>query len=119
MGAFFVFIHRKWVRMIKYNRFVAGVFAKNFYIYPFLGAFVVSTLTFPNGFGQFIASDLPTHHQMLGLFDNLTWSKDNHTDEEMETVQHWTVEGVSVIVNLVCFFVYHVSLVIFFIFIVK
>lgn len=78
-------------------------------MYPGIGAFVIASITFPLGFGRFIGSQITTHHQMIDMFNNLTWSSPNLTVAEADIVRHWVPEGTNVFVNLLCYFGFHVS----------
>lgn len=104
-----MWLHRRYVRLIKYNPTVKKFLGMHPLIYPGLGAFIISTITFPVGFGKFIASEITTHHQMTDMFNNITWSRANLSVSEAEIVHHWVPEGTNVYVNLFCYFCFHVS----------
>lgn len=108
LGALFVWIHRKYMRFIKYNPFAKRFFGINRFIYPGLGGFIIASVAFPLGFGRFIASEVTTHHQMTDLFNNITWSKANLTVTEADALHHWVPEGTNVFGNLVSYTGFHV-----------
>lgn len=112
-GAFFVWLHRKYIRLIKYNPIVKKFLGLHKLMYPGVGAFIIASITFPLGFGRFIGSEITTHHQMLDLFNNITWSSSNLSVTEAEMVRHWVPEGTNVFVNMVCYTCFHVSLMIY------
>ncbi|KAM9468775.1 chloride channel protein 2-like [Clarias gariepinus] len=79
-GAFFVFMNSTMVRFIKSPHRVSRFLAKTRVLYPVIITLVVSTLTFPPGFGQFMAGELTQRETLLALFDNHTWSKHFKSD---------------------------------------
>ena len=64
---------------------------------------MVSSISFPLGFGQFMAGDLNTHDQVHGLFTNFTWTKGNLSVEEVNVVKHWATEYTDVFVGLLLY----------------
>ncbi|KAK1790694.1 hypothetical protein P4O66_014553 [Electrophorus voltai] len=89
-------------------------------VYPAFVTLLVSTLTFPPGFGQFMAGQpyvdtprpgntewLTQHESLVALFDNRTWYKQG-VAEEFEYVsqpQAWKHPQVSVFITLLLFIV--------------
>ncbi|XP_061683562.1 chloride channel protein 2-like isoform X3 [Syngnathoides biaculeatus] len=76
-------------------------------LYPALVTLLVSTLTFPPGFGQFMAGKLTQKESLVTLFDNLTWAKQGIA-EEFDYIRHsqaWQHPQVNVFVTLVIFIV--------------
>ncbi|KAK3530981.1 hypothetical protein QTP70_007801 [Hemibagrus guttatus] len=74
-GAFFVFVNGIMVRFIRGPHRISRFLAKTRVLYPVIVTLVISTLTFPPGFGQFMAGELTQRETLLALFDNHTWSK--------------------------------------------
>lgn len=109
LGALFVYMHRKYMYWVKHNPVVKRVLGYSPFIYPGVCAFVIATLSFPRGFGKYMAGAVTTHQQMTDLLNDITWSKDNLTVVEMEALRHWIPEGTNVFVNIFCYFVFHVS----------
>lgn len=108
LGALFVWLHRRYMRIIKYNPIVKKFLGMNRFIYPGLGAFIIASITFPLGFGRFIASEVTTHHQLTDLFNNITWSKANLSVSEVDALHSWVPEGTNVFGNLFSYFGFHV-----------
>lgn len=69
----------------------------------------ITTLYFPLGMGQFLASTLSTRTQILHLFSNFTWVSDDLTVEQSEIVSHWVTESCSIFVNLSLYMLVTVS----------
>lgn len=69
----------------------------------------ITTLYFPLGMGQFLASTLSTRTQILHLFSNFTWVSDDLTVEQAEIVSHWVTESCSIFVNLSLYMLVTVS----------
>ncbi|KAK2831158.1 hypothetical protein Q7C36_016244 [Tachysurus vachellii] len=74
-GACFVFVNGVMVRFIRSPHRISRFLAKTRVLYPVIVTLVISTLTFPPGFGQFMAGELTQRETLLALFDNHTWSK--------------------------------------------
>lgn len=107
-GALFVYTHRKIVDFSqrhaesKLNRFLA----KSRFIYPAIVVIFVSTLSFPKGFGMFMAGQLTQKEAVVELFSNITWSSGIETPETQEILSHWKTEYSSnVYVTLVIFII--------------
>ncbi|MCJ8739853.1 hypothetical protein PDJAM_G00052090 [Pangasius djambal] len=106
-GAFFVFMNSIMVRFIRSPRRVSRFLAKTRVLYPAIVTLVVSTLTFPPGFGQFMAGELTQRETLLALFDNHTWSKHlegDHFDHSDHSVA-WKHPQVNVFVTLTISFI--------------
>nr|XP_020492510.1 chloride channel protein 2 [Labrus bergylta] len=76
-------------------------------LYPALVTLLVSTLTFPPGFGQFMAGRLTQKESLVTLLDNRTWAKQGIA-EEFDYIGHsaaWQHPQVNVFVTLVLFIV--------------
>uniref|UniRef100_A0A674DXA4 Chloride voltage-gated channel 2 n=1 Tax=Salmo trutta TaxID=8032 RepID=A0A674DXA4_SALTR len=76
-------------------------------LYPALVTLLVSTLTFPPGFGQFMAAKLTQMESLETLLDNHTWSKQG-IPEEFDSNSHsqaWKHPQVNVFVTLTLFVV--------------
>lgn len=99
------------MRFVKYHPMAKKFFGINRFIYPGLWAFVIATISFPSGFGRYIASEVTTHHQMTDMFNNITWSKANLSVSEAEILHYWVPEGTNVFGNLFCYSSFHVSLI--------
>ncbi|KAI1235948.1 hypothetical protein IHE44_0002041 [Lamprotornis superbus] len=140
-GALFVYLNRKIVQFMRrqktINRFLmknrqqqgggAGAAPKSppalcrparRLLFPALVTLIISTLTFPPGFGQFMAGQghhkpqlTPAHHQLtqkdtlVTLFDNQTWAKQGISDEfeYLGILEAWHHPRSNVFVTLVVF----------------
>ncbi|CAH1772897.1 unnamed protein product [Owenia fusiformis] len=103
-GALFVFIHRKIATFTRNQKRIATFLQKNRFIYPMLVTFVISSLTFPNGFGQFMAGHLTSRGAVNDLFSNFTWSSAKvRSAEEAEIINHWKPENSNIYVTLALF----------------
>ncbi|XP_046593725.1 chloride channel protein 2 isoform X2 [Neodiprion lecontei] len=99
-GAFYVWLHRQYVIFMRKNKSMNRFLQKNRFLYPGIVTLLVATISFPLGLGQFMAGDLTTHEQVLGLFVNFTWSKPELTVLEMNVLQHWSSAYTDVFVGL-------------------
>lgn len=105
-GAFYVWVHRQYVMLMRNSKAINSFLQKNRFLYPGIIALMVSTLTFPLGTGQFMAGDLTTHNQVMALFSNFTWTKTNHTPQEEDLIKHWKTEYSGVIFSLSCYVIF-------------
>lgn len=102
-GAGYVWMHRQYVTFMRRNKRMNAFLQKNRFLYPGLVALLVASVTFPKGLGQFMAADINTHDQVLGLFSNFTWTKDDLTVEEAAVLRHWSTDRTGVFVSLAGF----------------
>lgn len=70
----------------------------------------MSTIAWPPGGGQFVASDIPAGIQVMNLFSNYSWTRENLTVEQQSVVSHWTTNWGNVYVNLMSYFFFQVRL---------
>ncbi|XP_039645954.1 chloride channel protein 2-like isoform X2 [Perca fluviatilis] len=101
-GALFVYLNGVIVRFIKKQKANNGFLMKRHLLYPALVTLLISTLTFPPGFGQFMAGKLNMMETMEALLDNRTWAKQGIA-EEAEHMGHseaWIIPQVNVFVTL-------------------
>lgn len=108
-GALFVFTHRKLVdvqRTHKHTK-VATFLSKNRFIYPAVVIFIIATITFPKGFGQFMAGELTSKQAIDELFMNITWSEAQDSDDQasLNVLRHWDGANTNIYVTLVIFIV--------------
>ncbi|KPP59232.1 chloride channel protein 1-like [Scleropages formosus] len=75
LGAFFVFLNRQVVLVMRRQTALTRFLTKHRLIYPAVVTLVIATLTFPPGFGQFMAGELMPRECITSLFDNFTWTK--------------------------------------------
>uniref|UniRef100_A0A4W5PVU0 Chloride channel, voltage-sensitive 1a n=1 Tax=Hucho hucho TaxID=62062 RepID=A0A4W5PVU0_9TELE len=76
-------------------------------IFPGVVTLVIATLTFPPGFGQFMAGELMPRECINSLFDNFTWTKiwGSPPPPGLGRSSAWLHPNVSVFVILLLFFV--------------
>ncbi|XP_073674362.1 chloride channel protein 2-like [Garra rufa] len=75
-GAFFVYLYGKISMFVKRQKATNSFLMKNCFLYSALVSVLISTLTFPPGFGQFMAGRLTQRDSLISFFDHRTWS--NH-----------------------------------------
>uniref|UniRef100_A0A8K9Y2S7 Chloride channel, voltage-sensitive 2a n=1 Tax=Oncorhynchus mykiss TaxID=8022 RepID=A0A8K9Y2S7_ONCMY len=76
-------------------------------VYPAMVTLIISTLTFPPGFGQFMAGQLTQHESLVALLDNRTWCRQG-VAEEFDYISHshaWKHPQVNVFITLILFIV--------------
>ncbi|TKS81441.1 Chloride channel protein 2 [Collichthys lucidus] len=80
-GALFVYLNRLIVQFIRKQKAINRFLMKKRLLYPALVTLLVSTLTFPPGFGQFMAGKLTQKESLVTLLDNRTWAKQGIAEE--------------------------------------
>uniref|UniRef100_UPI0037E89AF5 chloride channel protein 2c n=1 Tax=Semicossyphus pulcher TaxID=241346 RepID=UPI0037E89AF5 len=106
-GALFVYLNRLIVQFIRKQKAINRFLMKKRLLYPALVTLLVSTLTFPPGFGQFMAGRLTQKESLVTLLDNRTWAKQGIA-EEFDYIGHsaaWKHPQVNVFVTLVLFII--------------
>ncbi|KAM9127545.1 chloride channel protein 2 [Pangshura tecta] len=104
-GALFVYLNRKIVQFMRKQKTINRFLMKKRLLFPALVTLLISTLTFPPGFGQFMAGQLSQKDTLVTLFDNRTWAKQGLA-EEFEYVgisEAWKHPHANVFVTLVVF----------------
>ncbi|XP_050299927.1 chloride channel protein 2-like isoform X2 [Anthonomus grandis grandis] len=76
------------------------------FIYPAFVVLVISTVTWPPGIGQFMASSLTPRDQVVHLFSNFSWTQGNHTVAQQQVINSWTTKWSGIYTNLVVFIFY-------------
>ncbi|CEF71263.1 Chloride channel protein 2 [Strongyloides ratti] len=90
--ALFIMLQRYLVKVVrKLNSISSGFLAKHYWIYPIIISFFISTLTFPKGYGQFIAGEKRFSATLKDFFSNCTYISDyNDTNYcGYEFLQSW------------------------------
>ncbi|KAJ8280506.1 hypothetical protein GJAV_G00055670 [Gymnothorax javanicus] len=106
-GALFVYLNRLIVQFIRNQKTINKFLMKKRLLYPALVTLLISTLTFPPGFGQFMAGRLTQRESLVTLLDNRTWAKQGIA-EEFDYIGHseaWKHPHVNIFVTLVIFIV--------------
>ncbi|XP_077432465.1 chloride channel protein 1 [Vanacampus margaritifer] len=75
LGAFFVYLNRQVVLVMRRPTALTRFLTKHRLIYPGAVTLIIATFTFPPGFGQFMAGELMPRECINSLFDNFTWTK--------------------------------------------
>ncbi|XP_072530553.1 chloride channel protein 1a [Salminus brasiliensis] len=75
LGAFFVYLNRQVVLFMRRPNLLTRFLTRHRLIFPAVVTFLITTLTFPPGFGQFMAGELMPREAINSLFDNFTWTK--------------------------------------------
>ncbi|XP_077868660.1 chloride channel protein 2-like [Saccoglossus kowalevskii] len=89
-GALFVYMHRKTVEFNRRPTIVKRFLQKNRFIYPAIVTIILSTLTFPLGFGQFMAGELTPGQVLNSLFSNETWAgASEETVAQSQYASYW------------------------------
>ncbi|XP_064135198.1 chloride channel protein 2 isoform X9 [Loxodonta africana] len=104
-GALFVYLNRKIVQVMRKQKTINRFLMKKRLLFPALVTLLISTLTFPPGFGQFMAGQLSQKETLVTLFDNRTWVRQGLV-EELEppsTSQAWSPPRANVFLTLVIF----------------
>ncbi|XP_063162432.1 chloride channel protein 2 isoform X2 [Candoia aspera] len=104
-GALFVYFNRKIVQFMRKQKTINRFLMKKRLLFPALVTFLIATLTFPPGFGQFMAGQLTQKETLVTLFDNRTWAKQGLAEEfEFGGVSEaWKHPRSNVFVTLVVF----------------
>lgn len=103
LGAFFVWVHRQYVIFMRRNKKMKAFLQKSRLLYPLLVTLLYGSVSFPLGLGQFWATDLNNHHQVVELFSNVTWTKEDHTVHEFELVENWRTPWTGIFINLLLY----------------
>ena len=107
-GALFVYMHRQIVEFNRSHEKISGFLRRHHFVYPIIVSLVISSLTFPRGFGQFMAGELTIKEALDTLFDNKTWTKLGYIDEsEFISQEGWKHPSVNIFVTLVIFITLH------------
>ncbi|XP_077980789.1 chloride channel protein 2-like [Glandiceps talaboti] len=89
-GALFIYLHRKLVEFNRKETAWKKILRKNRFFYPMIVTLLLSTCTFPLGFGQYIAGELKPGQVLTSLFSNETWVGASKEDiENAEFASFW------------------------------
>ncbi|KAM6439368.1 chloride channel protein 1 isoform 2-T2 [Rhynochetos jubatus] len=104
LGAFFVYLNRQVVLCIRRHTTLSQFLTKYRLIYPGVITFLIATVTFPPGFGQFMAGELMPREAISTLFDNYTWAKYTGDPQLLGKSAAWIHPKVSVYIIILLFF---------------
>ncbi|KAH1185423.1 hypothetical protein KIL84_018172 [Mauremys mutica] len=105
LGAFFVYLNRQVVLCVRRHTALSQFLTKYRLVYPGVITFLIATVTFPPGFGQFMAGELMPREAISSLFDNYTWAKHMGDPQILGKSAIWIHPKVSVFVIILLFFV--------------
>ncbi|KAF4103485.1 chloride channel protein 1 isoform X3 [Onychostoma macrolepis] len=107
LGAFFVYLNRQVVLIMRRPTALTRFLMKHRLIYPGAVTLIIASFTFPPGFGQFMAGELMPRECINSLFDNFTWTKiwGSPAPPGLGHSAAWLHPQVSVFVILLLFFV--------------
>ncbi|XP_073703949.1 chloride channel protein 1 [Garra rufa] len=107
LGAFFVYLNRQVVLIMRRPTALTRFLTKHRLIYPGAVTLIIASFTFPPGFGQFMAGELMPRECINSLFDNFTWTKiwGSEAPPGLGRSAAWLHPQVSVFVILLLFFV--------------
>uniref|UniRef100_A0A8C7V0D3 Chloride channel protein 2 n=1 Tax=Oncorhynchus mykiss TaxID=8022 RepID=A0A8C7V0D3_ONCMY len=106
-GALFVYLNRLIVECMRKQKTINKFLLRKRLVFPAMVTLIISTLTFPPGFGQFMAGQLTQHESLVALLDNRTWSRQG-VAEEFDYISHshaWKHPQVNVFITLIFFIV--------------
>uniref|UniRef100_A0A1I7XQ89 Chloride channel protein n=1 Tax=Heterorhabditis bacteriophora TaxID=37862 RepID=A0A1I7XQ89_HETBA len=94
-GALFVWLHRRIALFKKKNKVFKAVFGNSPVTFTALFALVVSMLTYPQGFGRYIAGQFTFRETLADFLANCTFSLTNVSSYgcPSEMIEHWTGGG--------------------------
>ncbi|XP_052557745.1 chloride channel protein 1 isoform X7 [Tympanuchus pallidicinctus] len=104
LGAFFVYLNRQVVLCVRRLTALSQFLTKYFLIYPGFITFFIASVTFPLGFGQFMAGELMPREAISSLFDNYTWAKYTGDPQILGKSAAWIHPKVSVFIIILLFF---------------
>uniref|UniRef100_A0A915DWI3 Chloride channel protein n=1 Tax=Ditylenchus dipsaci TaxID=166011 RepID=A0A915DWI3_9BILA len=109
LSAAFIYIQRKMVLFLRKNKYAKSIFQKHWIIYPIVISLLVASLTYPKGFGKFLAGEKKFSQTAKDFFANCTWTAPVNTSNYCgeSFLETWTGPNgeYSVFVNLSCFMV--------------
>ncbi|KAI4877334.1 hypothetical protein NFI96_017312 [Prochilodus magdalenae] len=107
LGAFFVYLNRQVVLFMRRPTAFTRFLTKYRLIYPGMVTLIIATVTFPPGFGQFMAGELMPRECINSLFDNFTWTKiwGSASPPGLGRSAVWLHPQVNVFIILVLFFI--------------
>ncbi|XP_029390993.1 chloride channel protein 1 isoform X2 [Mus pahari] len=105
LGAVFVYLHRQVMLGVRKHKALSQFLAKHRLLYPGIVTFVIASLTFPPGMGQFMAGELMPREAISTLFDNNTWVKHIGDPQSLGQSAVWIHPQVNVVIIILLFFV--------------
>lgn len=92
MGACFIWLHRRIALFKKRNRAFKAVFGNSPIAFTSLFALIVAIITYPEGFGRYIAGQYTFRETLADFLANCTFSLTNISSQGCppEMIAHWT-----------------------------
>ncbi|CAG5129965.1 unnamed protein product, partial [Candidula unifasciata] len=105
-GPLFILAHRNVILFTRRRKKLSRFLQKNRFIYPSVITFVIASLTFPPGLGQFFGGELTGKKAINDLFSNFTWAdgQPENLDDEVK-LSHWNHPLTNIYVTLVLYIV--------------
>ncbi|XP_035829429.1 chloride channel protein 2 [Aplysia californica] len=105
-GALFILTHRSVILFTRRHKKLSHFLQKNRFIYPSIITFVIASLTFPPGLGQFFGGKMTGKMAIHELFSNITWTTGQAEDIDDEAIlEHWRHPQTNIYVTLVLFII--------------
>ncbi|KAI6233147.1 Chloride channel protein 1 [Aphelenchoides fujianensis] len=94
-GACFICLHRRIAYYQKRNRLFKAIFGRSGLSFTIFMAFVVGLITFPDGFGKYVAGKYTFRETLSDLISNCTMMASNLTDRGCSEaiINRWTADG--------------------------
>uniref|UniRef100_A0AC35U8C5 Chloride channel protein n=1 Tax=Rhabditophanes sp. KR3021 TaxID=114890 RepID=A0AC35U8C5_9BILA len=91
-AAVFIYVQREIVLFLRKDTFIKKFFTKYWIVYPIFISFIISSLTYPKGYGQFIAGEKKFSATLKDFFKNCTWSAHFNSSNSCgpEFLKEWT-----------------------------
>nr|P21564.1 RecName: Full=Chloride channel protein; AltName: Full=ClC-0 [Torpedo marmorata]CAA40078.1 chloride channel protein [Torpedo marmorata] len=105
-GALFVYLNRQIIVFMRKKNFVTKILKKQRLIYPAVVTFVLATLRFPPGVGQFFGAGLMPRETINSLFDNYTWTK-TIDPRGLGNSAQWFIPHLNIFIVMALYFVMH------------
>ncbi|KAK5982073.1 Chloride channel protein 2 [Trichostrongylus colubriformis] len=105
-GALFIKCHRALVIWLHNSNIGRTIVQRNWLLYPVIVSFIVSSITYPKGAGQFLSGQHKFSQTLQMFFENCTWSMNAEHKKACpsEFFSYWTVpSGSSVLYTLSLF----------------
>ncbi|XP_018575781.1 chloride channel protein 2 [Anoplophora glabripennis] len=105
-GSFYIWCKQCFSQWYNRTKFINKIQKFNRFICPGFIVLLVSTVTWPPGIGQFMAAQIAPGTQVIELFSNFTWTKENLTVTQTQVVSHWSTEWSGIYTSLVVYICY-------------
>ncbi|CAJ0955481.1 unnamed protein product, partial [Mesorhabditis belari] len=106
LAALFTFTHRRIFLFRQKNRLYRLIFKNNFFSFTLFFAFIVGVVTYPKGFGKYIAGRLTFRETMADFFNNCTWGANDSRACSNTLLNHWMggeERDVPIFLSLACY----------------